>query len=345
MLRSIFSKPYSRLFIVGDNSGWSTDIDAKDLKNFADRNDVKARIIRRAFLNLPQIVHYTSQFSLLLNIYKSKHRLSLDYFHGKPEQGENFRRCFEALKNHRDQIKAVRVSTKEMENRLSEILGQQKVTCIPIGVDLKLFKPRTENNKLTRRKVFNIPQDAIVIGSFQKDGSGWREGMEPKLIKGPDIFLKVIENLKADFPKLHILLSGPSRGFMKAGLEKINVPYTDLGYVEFRAIPELYDALDLYLITSREEGGPKAVLESMAKGVPLVTTAVGQAVDLVKNGQNAMMAPIEDIGMLTKLSTTILSDPELGKHLVKEGFKTAQENSLESQIHLWKEYFKKLFNA
>ena len=96
MLRNLFSKPYSRLYIVGDNSGWSTDIDALDLKSFAERLGIPAKIVRRIYLNLPQMVHYTSQFSLLLpNIYKSRNKISLDYYHGKPEQGESFRKCFE----------------------------------------------------------------------------------------------------------------------------------------------------------------------------------------------------------------------------------------------------------
>jgi glycosyltransferase involved in cell wall biosynthesis len=41
--------------------------------------------------------------------------------------------------------------------------------------------------------------------------------------------------------------------------------------------------MDIYIVTGWHEGGPKAVLESMAAGVPLVTTRVGQAMDLVQN--------------------------------------------------------------
>lgn len=339
MLKALFSKPYSRLFIVGDNSGWSTDIDARDLKNFADQLGVKASILRRAHLNLPQFVHYTSQFSLLLDIYKSKHRLSLDYYHGKPEQGENFRRCFEALREHREQIAAVRVSTKEMEGLIGEILGPEKVMRIPIGVDLTVFKPQTKEAKANARKKLGIKEGSVVIGSFQKDGSGWGEGMEPKLIKGPDIFLKVVEKLKTQIPQLHILLSGPSRGYIKQGLEKLGVPYTHRFLKDYRGLDELYDALDLYLITSREEGGPKAVLESMAKGIPLVTTAMGQAVDLVKNGENALMSKSEDTDALTQSALKILQDGVLAKRLIESGFETAGENSLDSQLPLWRKYF------
>ena len=45
------------------------------------------------------------------------------------------------------------------------------------------------------RNLLGIPRNSILIGSFQKDGVGWKEGIKPKLIKGPDIFVKVLDKL------------------------------------------------------------------------------------------------------------------------------------------------------
>ena len=346
MLGAIFSKPYSQLFIVGDNSGWSTDIDAQDLERIADRAGVSAQIVKRVYLNLPQAVHYTSQFSLLLDIYKSKNRLSIDYYHGKPEQGENFKKCFEALKTHHSQISRIRVSTKEMEMIIKTTgIDPTKVMRIPIGVDLTIFKPRSPKEKLSARLKLDIPPEAVVVGSFQKDGVGWGEGGEPKLIKGPDIFLKVVEQLKNNVPNLWVLLSGPSRGYVKDGLERLGIPYRHQYFKDYREIAKLYDALDLYLITSREEGGPKAVLESMSKGVPLVTTEVGQAKDLVKSGENAMMTAIDNVEELSSFSLDVLGDKELQKKLINNGFRTAEQNSLDNQLPLWQKYFTKLVTS
>ncbi len=342
MIKSIFSRPYSRLYIVGDSAGWSIDEDAKILKTIGGKIGLKPKIVRKMYLNLPQFVHYTSQFSLIdESIYKSRNKISVDYYHGKPDQQESFRRCFESLKKHHKEIYKVRVSTKEMETLIkSSGINPDKVIRIPIGIDLEIFKPQTERDKSNRRKELNISKDAFVIGSFQKDGVGWGEGNEPKLIKGPDIFLKVIEKLKKEIPSLFILLSGPSRGYVKNGLDKIGVPYKHVYLKNFEEISSLYDVLDLYLITSREEGGPKACLESMAKGVPLVTTSVGQCKDLVINGKNAMMSNIDDIDGLYEASTKIIGDVSVQQELINQGFVTAQNNSHNSQILLWKEFFK-----
>ncbi|MBX4206173.1 glycosyltransferase family 4 protein [Candidatus Parcubacteria bacterium] len=218
-------------------------------------------------------------------------------------------------------------------------IAPEKVMRIPIGVDLDIFKPQTAESRAQSRKVLDIPADAVVIGSFQKDGVGWGEGNEPKMIKGPDVFLEVIGKLKNEIPNLWVLLSGPARGYVKKGLEKLGVPYRHTYFKDYRDIAALYDALDLYLVASREEGGPKAVLESMAKSVPLVTTAVGQAADLVKHGENAMMSPIGDASLLARHSLDILKDQELKAKLTVGGFATATENSFEAQLPLWKEFF------
>ena len=340
MLKDFFAKPYSKLFIVGDNTGWSTDVDAVDLKNFATKLGVKTEIVKRMYLNLPQAVHYTSQFSLLLPIYKSRNRLSVDYYHGKPDQQESFKKCFDALLAHQDQIARVRVSNSEMENLIKGIIDPSKVMRIPLGIDLNIWRPREVS-----RMVLDIPEDAVVVGSFQKDGIGRGEGLEPKLIKGPDIFLATISKLKSQIPNLWVLLSGPARGYVKKGLEEMGVPYRHKFFRDASNISTLYNMIDLYLITSREEGGPKAVLESMAMGVPLVTTAVGQAKDLVKSGENAMMAPCEDVEKLTHLSLGVLNNRELRERIKEGGLKTAKENSFEAQLPLWKEYLGKLVNS
>jgi len=341
---SLLEKPYSHLFILSDYGGWSIDEDAKELGRIATEINIPATFSQKSF-NVPQVFHYTSQFSLIdPSIYKKNNRISVDYYHGISDQ-ESFRNCFNSLKNNHSKISKVRVSNSIMENFLKTSgIDHQKIMRIPIAVDTQVFKPQTESRKLEARSLLGIPEDAVVIGSFQKDGVGWGQGYEPKLIKGPDIFIKVVEKLKKDIPNLWILLSGPSRGYVKNELDKIGIPYRHQYPKDFRKLSELYDAIDLYIITSREEGGPKACLESMSKGIPLVTTAVGQCVDLIVHGKNAMMTSIDDIDGLYKYSIEILKNNELADNLKIEGFKTAENNNHMSQLPLWKEYFKNLIN-
>ena len=70
---------------------------------------------------------------------------------------------------------------------------------------------------------------------------------------------------------------------MKQELKKNNIPFYHAYVSNIDDLIPLYQTLDLYLITSREEGGPMGLMESMACGIPVVTTKVGMAEDVLQN--------------------------------------------------------------
>lgn len=337
-------RPYSILSIHSDLSGWVLDQETVELQRVASRLGIDARINRGISPYAAQCCHYTSQGVLRKSRYfETRNRVSLDYFHGLPGTTETFTEMYHGLQRHHEAISRVRVSHSQMERVVLESgIDPDKVRRIPIGVNLAYFEFQAAASRREARHRLNLPQSAVILGSFQKDGVGWGEGLEPKDIKGPDVFLKAVSLLKKEVPELYVLLSGPARGFVKAGLERIGVPYAHLYLKNYYDIGRLYQALDLYLIASREEGGPKAVLESMASGVPLVTTRVGQAMDLVRHGENAWMVDVEDAEGLAYWAGHVLkarNTAEVERALIV-GRRTAEANSYEAQRELWGKYFK-----
>jgi glycosyltransferase involved in cell wall biosynthesis len=203
----------------------------------------------------------------------------------------------------------------------------KKTHVIPLGVDTTIFVPTYRAEKQALRKSLNIDDDAIVIGSFQKDGSGWKKGQKPKMEKGPDIFCEVVETL-AKSHKIFILLSGPARGYVKNRLSKAGIAFYHTGYLPHaNDVAPFYKALDMYLITSRIEGGPKAVLEATACGIPLVSTAVGMVRDIVIHGENALVAKVLDTAALVNSCETIINNPQLTERLAQNGQKLALQHS------------------
>jgi glycosyltransferase involved in cell wall biosynthesis len=71
-------------------------------------------------------------------------------------------------------------------------------------------------------------------------------------------------------------------------------------------MPIYYHALDLYLITSREEGGPKGLVESISSSVPVVSTRVGMAVDLLN--QSNVLSSFEPANIASELAELINTD-------------------------------------
>ncbi len=232
------------------------------------------------------------------------------FFHGKPEDGPEVARHIDAFLKSVPKLDRIVASASLARDRLLRWgVPGDKISLIPIGCETSRFVPPTPAERDAQRVRFGIAPHEVVIGSFQKDGEGWGEGDVPKPIKGPDVFLAAVERLAKRNP-IFVLLSGPARGYVKRGLETLNVRYAH-DYAQDRdALARLYHALDLYLITSREEGGPMALMESMASGVPVVSTRVGMAPDLIADGVTGALVDVDDIDALVRRAEAMLEAPD-----------------------------------
>jgi glycosyltransferase involved in cell wall biosynthesis len=180
-----------------------------------------------------------------------------------------------------------------------------------------------------------VPSEAFVVGSFQKDGVGFGDGLEPKWIKGPDVLVEALELARREVAELVVLLTGPARGYVRAELERRGIPHVHRMLPDRDGLTAAYHALDAYLVASRQEGGPKSVLESMAAGVPLVTSRVGQAPDLVVDGENGILVDVEAADGLAQGLARIHGDAAFAAGLRAAGRETAVENSHERLAPRW----------
>ena len=340
-------RPYSRLMLVDDSPIWVLAWEMRELASLARRMGVKLASPGWIDLAPRQVLFFASHFSLLLaESWPRNHLVGAAYFHGRPGTGvPEFDASYEKLCREHPRIQRIQVSHTEMRDLiLSSGIAPEKVFMIPIGINLSFFQVQTPESRRQARARLGIPESAVVVGSFQKDGVGWGEGLEPKLIKGPDIFLKAVDCLKQRIPEIFVLLSGPARGYVKAGLESLRVPYKHLYLDSYPEVGQLFQALDAYIVSSRQEGGPKAVLESMASGVPLVTTRVGQAMDLVRHNWNGWMVESEDYEGLAHWAEYAVSQPSSVAEVLARGLLTAQANTYDSQFPQWLDFMKGFVN-
>ncbi len=334
--------PASRLFVVGDGAGWSIDHDVRAVSAAARR--AGAHVADRRLLTLArgQGAFYASQFELLAGRWSPPpHRLATAYLHGRPGTPgmPEFDACYRTLADHHEQIARLQVTHAEMhELALDAGVAPEKVHRIRIGIDLPSFPRRLEEERSAARAKLGLPESAFVVGSFQKDGVGQGAGLEPKLIKGPDVLVDALALLRSRVPELHVLLSGRARGYVQRRLDELSIPWTHRYFTRYEELPQLYAALDVYVVSSRQEGGPKAVLESMAAGVPLVSTRVGQATELVRDGENGWLVDVEDVEALADRLAAVAAAVEL-EPLLAAARRTAEENAYETQTPLWRSFF------
>lgn len=296
---------HSRLFAVGDRGGWSVDEDAEHVAAAARRLGYRVAPPRWAGLASRQAVFLTSHFEALGPHWRdSSHRLATAYLHGRPGTpgAPEFDESFDALRARPRRVARVQVTHAEMhELVLAAGVESERVFRIPLGIDLEHFPLGDAARRLSARRELALPESAFVLGSFQKDGVGWGEGLEPKLVKGPDVLVAALELLRRRVPELVVLLTGPARGFVRRELERIGIPWRHVRPRSRGELARAYHALDVYLVASRQEGGPKGVLEAMATGVPLVSTKVGQAQEIVEHGVSGWLADVGDAEALADL--------------------------------------------
>jgi glycosyltransferase involved in cell wall biosynthesis len=216
-------------------------------------------------------------------------------------------------------------------------VAPNRVFRIPIGVDIQRFPLGNAEARTRARTTFGVPESAFVVGSFVKDGVGFSEGFEPKLVKGPDILVAVLERLRDTIPELYVLLTGRARGYVRRELERLKIPYRHSFLGSRDELAGAYHTLDVYLLPSRQEGGPKAVLESMAAGVPLVATRVGQTPEVARDGENALLAEVDDVEALAYAVGRIHDDAVLRASLRAAGRPTAEAHADERLDARWAE--------
>ncbi len=80
-------------------------------------------------------------------------------------------------------------------------------------------------------------------------------------------------------------------------------------------VPRLLPAADIFVIPSRIEGLPLAVMEAVCAGLPIVATDVGELPNILTNGINALVVPAEQPQALADAIIELTNDPELRTRL------------------------------
>lgn len=188
-------------------------------------------------------------------------------------------------------------------------IPREKIIKIPLGVDLEIFQPASDEAEREQIKErLGLPKDKFIIGNFSRDTQ--MDGT-PKWVKDPETFIKVIKNVYQEEKGIFVLLTNQRRGFVKHYLEKLDIPFKHIKEKEHRKLSDIYKITDLSLITSREEGGPNQLYESMASETVVVSTRQGMALEWLWDGSNGFLCDIEDVNCLTQKTLQLLRSPSL----------------------------------
>tara|TARA_B100001057_G_scaffold489655_1_gene576322 strand:+ start:3129 stop:4052 length:924 start_codon:yes stop_codon:yes gene_type:complete len=192
------------------------------------------------------------------------HHIDFDKFDKKEEK--NFYK--------RDKFVDTYHSISDNTTKSLNTLTKKIITTIPFWINQNIFYDMPEQKKI--RKKYDLNPDSYFIGSFQRDTEG-NDLISPKTSKGPDRLIKIFKYHYENNKNVEILLTGKRRNFIIGELKKFQIPYKYFEMVNFNQLNELYNCLNLYVVASRVEGGPQAIMECAITKTPIISTDVGIA--------------------------------------------------------------------
>lgn len=157
--------------------------------------------------------------------------------------------------------------------------------------------------------------------------------------KGFDLLLESFARIAHEFPDWRIAIAGD--GPERRRLDQLQQDRGLAGRVEFLGhVPHIESWMaraGLVVQPSRFEGFPNAVLESMGMGAPVISTdcPAGPA-ELIKDGVNGRLVPIENVDALARVMRELMREPEQRARLGHAATKVRERYRQESIMEQWK---------
>jgi glycosyltransferase involved in cell wall biosynthesis len=136
-------------------------------------------------------------------------------------------------------------------------------------------------------------------------------------------------------PFVSLTIAGDGSHFTRAVQYASDQQLADVsfvGYVEGNAKCEVFRRSDAYLFPSYSEGLPLSVLEAMACGLPVVTSAVGGLCDFFENGAMGFSTESRDPAVLANLMERLVRDPELCSKIRRLNHRYVRDNFTAQRI-------------
>ena len=204
---------------------------------------------------------------------------------------------------------------REVANSIRRVYGIDDFPLIPNGISVDTFRGPPIDRERWRNKEGFAPTDVLFVCVA---------GLIPQ--KNHTLLVEAFHRGPASDPRAHLLFAGT--GTLKSKLERQMIALGVQERVHLlghrKDIPEILNATDVFVLSSDYEGNPLAVLEAMAAGKPIVSTAVGGVPELVEGGCGLLVPP-RNAQALSKAMRHMLESPEARKSMGEASARRAVE--------------------
>jgi glycosyltransferase involved in cell wall biosynthesis len=203
-----------------------------------------------------------------------------------------------AFRYHIGGVVPVAVADK-VRATIQQLYGYPDPPLIPNGIPTDEYAPDSDTRAQWRQAHGIEPRATVLthIGRFA-------------IQKNHALLVEAFAQVRSDAP-LYLLLVGG--GELENAVREQVAALGLQGRVRFLGVradvADILRASDVFVLSSRWEGNPLSVMEAMAAGLPVVSTAVGGVPELVRAGETGLLVPSEDAGALAQALQALVDDP------------------------------------
>ncbi len=218
-----------------------------------------------------------------------------------------------------------------------------KISITPVDVDITLYGNASE---LDMRAEMEYSKSDLIITTVG----------HAVPVKGWDILLSSFEDIAREKPEARLLFVGSISSsneitFAKSLQDRVkqNGLSDRVCFLGQRDdIARILAISDVFVLPSRSEGQPGALVEAMASGLPCVGTRVGGIPEVIVDGHDGLLVGREDVGAMTKAITRLLANRNLRRSLGENATETAKRFdislSTEKLFKLYMDFFSNTAN-
>jgi glycosyltransferase involved in cell wall biosynthesis len=165
--------------------------------------------------------------------------------------------------------------------------------------------------------------------------------------KNHELLINAFAKGPASDPRVHLVLAGEGalRAQVQERVNKLGLT-SRVHFIGLRTdVPDVLGAADVFVLSSDYEGNPLAVIEAMAAGLPIASTAVGGVPELLENGREGFIVQPGRAEQLSEAMVTLLKDDKLRRVMGAAAAARAKEKfDVSAMIRAYEELYNEISN-
>ena len=283
------------ILIIADVPGWALDRTAENvIKHLSNQfrfkkffNAQAVEEINKNDYDLLYITYWRQFQDASINIKISSPAITGIRSHFKWDKGKDLPPTEEMI-NHINTFKAINVPSRILYDIFKD--KHPALFYTPHGVDQHIFVPA--------KKPFSSSAGELIIGwTGSKHNHPGKRGID-------ELLIPALNNLK--------------------GVKLITAEREDKWRTQEEMV-SFYQHLDAYICTSRTEGGPHPLLEASSCGIPIISTNVGIAPDLIENNKNGILID-RTVESIQNAATLLRDNPDLLQNMAINARKVIEQS-------------------